>query len=375
MKKRSGQLWVGILLIILGILYLLKNFGFIGESVWSIVGKLWPLILVLIGLEMIIKDKVLRGVIAIIFLLLFLLFAIFPPKGVKRSGKFGRDIVKRDAVFDSASTFVLNEDLKGVEKVEVKVERLKRLDISVREATHGRLESEMYIRGKRGEFFPDSIEYTFSKYGNRGVLTIRDKRNVKEVGEGLFILRGYEGNLNIKIPKGVSLEIDNINGDVAIESLTLKDVEIKLVNGDLEIDELNFNTFGLTLVNGDFDGDGLVAQDIVELSFVNGDFKLGEAKGKVLKISGVNGKIVLSEDVAFEKVNVEAVNGDVLCTISPKWLKGIVELETVSGDIELQRAGIDRLPVRIKKGLREEGEDPDRARIFVETVSGRVRIK
>lgn len=40
-----------IILIILGVLLLLKNFGFIETSVWKTIGKLWPLLLIIIGIR------------------------------------------------------------------------------------------------------------------------------------------------------------------------------------------------------------------------------------------------------------------------------------------------------------------------------------
>lgn len=44
--------FVPVLLIVLGILLLLKNFGFIEASLWKSIWKLWPIILILIGLRL-----------------------------------------------------------------------------------------------------------------------------------------------------------------------------------------------------------------------------------------------------------------------------------------------------------------------------------
>jgi hypothetical protein len=375
MKKRSGQIWLGILFLIFGVLFLLKNFGFITESVWSIVGRFWPLILVLIGLEMIVKDKVARGIIAVIFLLIFLLLIIFPPRGTKRVHRFGRDIVKSETVLDSSSTFVLNEDLKGVESIEIKVDKIKRLDIYVKEGLDNKMESQMFISGKKGEFFPDSIEYNFSRLGKKGILTIRDKRSVAETVRGFWSEKGYEGKLELRIPKGLSLAIENVNGDVEIEGLKMKDVEINLVNGDLKLKDFDFNNFELSLVNGDVEAERLVAKENIEFSLVNGDFEIDEAIGKVLKVSGINGSLKLGEKTEFDMVKVDLVNGDIVCTITPTWLRGVVNLKTVSGDVELKKMGVDKLPLRIKKGLKEEGEEPSKAKIFVETVTGSIVVE
>ena len=44
----------GFILIIIGIVFLLQNFGYISEGAWSII---WPAILIVIGLEIILKRK------------------------------------------------------------------------------------------------------------------------------------------------------------------------------------------------------------------------------------------------------------------------------------------------------------------------------
>ena len=44
--QRTGKLAGAIILIVLGALFMLKNFGYLQEDVW----KFWPLVLVVIGL-------------------------------------------------------------------------------------------------------------------------------------------------------------------------------------------------------------------------------------------------------------------------------------------------------------------------------------
>ncbi len=44
----------GFILIIIGIVFLLQNFGYISEGAWNII---WPAILIVIGLEIILKRK------------------------------------------------------------------------------------------------------------------------------------------------------------------------------------------------------------------------------------------------------------------------------------------------------------------------------
>lgn len=47
--KRESLFW-GLIILVLGMLFLLKNFG-LEINVWHLVGKYWPLILIYIGLK------------------------------------------------------------------------------------------------------------------------------------------------------------------------------------------------------------------------------------------------------------------------------------------------------------------------------------
>ena len=47
-------MFLGLILLIIGVVFLLKNLGYISEPTWSII---WPAILIVIGLGVILKRK------------------------------------------------------------------------------------------------------------------------------------------------------------------------------------------------------------------------------------------------------------------------------------------------------------------------------
>jgi lia operon protein LiaF len=49
-KAKKESLFWGFIILLLGVLFLLKNYGF-EINVWHLVGKYWPLILIYIGLK------------------------------------------------------------------------------------------------------------------------------------------------------------------------------------------------------------------------------------------------------------------------------------------------------------------------------------
>ncbi len=53
-KDKLDTFFIGFVLMAIGALFLLDNFGHLDFSLWSFVAKFWPLILVYIGLKNII---------------------------------------------------------------------------------------------------------------------------------------------------------------------------------------------------------------------------------------------------------------------------------------------------------------------------------
>jgi len=52
MKEHKKKLFWGLLFVIIGLVFLLNNFGFLPWSAWATLLKFWPLLIVFSGLEM-----------------------------------------------------------------------------------------------------------------------------------------------------------------------------------------------------------------------------------------------------------------------------------------------------------------------------------
>lgn len=63
---KTGQLFWGFFFLTIGTLFLLTKFSVIGSD-WYFVSDLWPLLLILWGLYIIIKEKVVRGIVTVAF--------------------------------------------------------------------------------------------------------------------------------------------------------------------------------------------------------------------------------------------------------------------------------------------------------------------
>ncbi len=103
---RVNHLFRGALLVIIGILLLLVNFGYIHPSIWWELLRLWPVLLIALGLKMIgSKDSVLLSVLAILLVLGAIGYSYYSLQETALSG----DLKK--ANFDQA----MHEDIEEVE--------------------------------------------------------------------------------------------------------------------------------------------------------------------------------------------------------------------------------------------------------------------
>lgn len=55
--KKSGQFWWGVLILGLGLIFLLNNFGIFPWRMWGYVWRLWPIFLIIFGLNMLSKKS------------------------------------------------------------------------------------------------------------------------------------------------------------------------------------------------------------------------------------------------------------------------------------------------------------------------------
>lgn len=52
-RRHHGSYWLAIIFIVVGLLLLLQNFDLVQPAVWSEIAKFWPVLIIMIGLEII----------------------------------------------------------------------------------------------------------------------------------------------------------------------------------------------------------------------------------------------------------------------------------------------------------------------------------
>lgn len=135
--------------------------------------------------------------------------------------------------------------------------------------------------------------------------------------------------LEIRLPKGVKLNIKVDHGDVEVKN-TGAEVRISAKSGDIEVQgtegEVVIGTLG-----GDIEVSNISGNVEIE-NPSSGDVELNAVSGNI-KVNAANGDIE-AKGIAGENIVFESVNGDIDVQFS-KPITGSVSIRTVSGDILL----------------------------------------
>lgn len=125
--RRLGSIFLPLILIGLGALLLLQNAGLIQVSIWDVVGRLWPLIPVLVGIELLIGQRSPRAAVLVMLLVIIcavpaiVLFGLVAVDS-SQSGGWTVNITSDHSHSQTASRLPrIEEPLADVERAEVEL--------------------------------------------------------------------------------------------------------------------------------------------------------------------------------------------------------------------------------------------------------------
>lgn len=178
-------------------------------------------------------------------------------------------------------------------------------------------------------------EFIFKRDGKTIYIENRIEKNSGH-GEG--------AKLTIRVPKQSAVEADLVSADLSVKQIKGK-AELSTVSGDLVAADLG-NEVILTSVSGDIRLAG--AGKNVELTSVSGDIH-AELSAEQLSASSVSGDVTIENKASLSRVSVESVSGDIGITSA---LNDGVDLsaETVSGDVIITAIGSVNAKLKIETG-------------------------
>lgn len=170
-------------------------------------------------------------------------------------------------------------------------------------------------------------------------------------------------HLNIQVPEGVNIDINNVSADVKFSDIMLGKVKIGNVSGDVNFASLACNELEIETVSGKITANEIISGEF-SVNGVSGSIDVAKIAASKIDIDIVSGKtnLVLAKKC---ELDVSGVSGSVNVTF-PADAGAIVKFSTVSGKLSSD------LPHKSNKDIYTFGNGE--MDIDIETVSGNLYI-
>jgi len=209
-RRRSGLVGPAIL-IGLGVIFLLNNFGYLSWGVWEAILHLWPVLIIAFGLELLIGRRSAWGSIAALVLTLAVLAGAL---WLYDAGGLGPSSDTRELV---------SQSLQGATRARVEIApAISRLVIG------GLVESDNLLKGSIELASGERIEREFALKGNQATLVLRSQG--KRIAPAIGAWRD-ERTWDLGITSGVPLDLV-ISMGVGQADLDLSDLTVTSLNID-----------------------------------------------------------------------------------------------------------------------------------------------
>lgn len=194
-----------------------------------------------------------------------------------------------------------NFEMDGIKEIEV---RGSFCDVSVKGYTGQTLYFDGKISGSSGKNY--SIEYD------------RDGSFLKIWVESLRNNWGFtRGQLNLKVPHGIEVVVDNSSGDVYAADLSGRNIKLEASSGDIEANDID-NDLLLETSSGD-----------IELTGLSGNLKSKSSSGDQ-RLRNVSGNI--DGRSSSGRIDLQDIKGDIVAETS----SGGIELDGFKGGLKLE---------------------------------------
>lgn len=353
---RVGTFTMGVLLIALGVIMIIARMY--GLPAIEHIINWWPVILIMLGLEILIfsvipgqnESRISFDGFSVFMIIIIMIFSL----GAYGATNFLKDITGLN-IFNSLpqnskyqSNFKKNITIESMGKDKIVLSnRFGNVQAIKGSGDNIEIQAEITIHNN-DEDYAKQISDLIVDVSQTNPVRITSKR------ENYLSDRSKVQNINInyilKVPEGMAVEIDNEYGKVFMEGIDASakvlnkhgDVEIKRIGGELYVEnsfarvELNeikgkaevHNKNGAMTVKGV--GGSLIANNSygsVEIAEVKGDTKVSNNNAKI-KVENVEGK--LSVDSKFCQVYVDGIKGN----LEVKGNNGSMAFDDIGGDVK-----------------------------------------
>lgn len=221
-KIKNKKINLGIILIVVGIIWILSNLNLININLYNMINQiirgifdLWPLILIVIGINVIFKKELLNSILWLVFLIVLLVYSFFTKD----------DIFKTP--YNGNSEEIYTPEM--LEEIEMRndIERAKLyLDVGATNFNIVSVEDELLSLDHDGDF-----KYSFDSRGSTESIYISNKSNIFKNADK----RNFELGLNKNIPWNLDIDIGAVAGKINLEDIDIGKIDLDIGAGSVEL--------------------------------------------------------------------------------------------------------------------------------------------
>lgn len=208
----NGKVINGIILITIGIFLFLVNLGYISLSILFGIFDLWPLILIVVGVNILFKKKSITFITWTLFFVILILYGVFYQGGIVKNELIRNSINVKKPIETTHGEFDLDIGAAKV-NIDSEEEGLIRANLEGRELLY----NETYKNIK------ETANLRFE--GKTYSIINLDKSKVSN----------YNFNLNKDVIWDLDLELGAISGKLNLEEIPIKSIDLEFGAGDLDM--------------------------------------------------------------------------------------------------------------------------------------------
>ena len=214
-RRRTGSFVLPLLLIATGIVLLLNNLGILGWDVWDVIIRLWPILLIALGLDLMIGRSTQRrwpAILAFVIVLIMAVFALFQTS----------DQMTTERPF--------SQGLKGVTQADVSLI-----------CSSGSLQlgasstSGMLIEGTVTLGWSENLKHSYAIAGEKGEFTLASQQLPSLPLSPRAADKPWKLRLTPNIPLRLQVELKEGTAALNLERLNLVDLDIRTGRGECTI--------------------------------------------------------------------------------------------------------------------------------------------
>lgn len=268
---KTGRITLAITFISLGVIMFLDKF--MGYNLKDLLFILWPIIIIVLGIEIISGNNLDILSISVIIIIVAVLALINFGAQLMRPNHRHKDEISEQIVTDENNKLIIDES-------NIDIEVTKSMDEKVRVKLEGIYEHDEQIKGIK------LMSATKTEYGT--VVTRPNKP------ESVYFknINSEEIKYLVELPEGVNIDIISEYGDIMVREIT-GDIDIESEYGDvtLRLPKDPSGKFNIVATYGDIDDE--VGFDIMESASTNSINETRKALSPVLNIRVENGDVIL----------------------------------------------------------------------------------